>query len=344
MTRGCSCGGLATAALLLTACGSSTVPAAEGGAGGGSTGSKNNCTVYGDPPQKLTQSADAATPAGAACPLLDGEMLDWADANGTPRTACVVVPAGAGTQSPLPMLVWLHPSGFTEDSILITNVGEKTATADVSGDPARPGFILLLPRGRETTHELPAPDNTGWGWDNWYRDVDRDSPGLNVDVAAIDHFIEVVKQRGIVDDKRVYVSGWSNGANMAMLYGFNTPGVAATAIYSGTTPYVDPSDPCPQQPFASNLRPLYLVQHDCDIGGACQAANQDLAQLNKLLPGIQTDHVIINEAQQDVAQCNAVCGPDDPAVNLTLGSANHLQWPLLKTDELLDFLRDHPLP
>jgi len=31
-------------------------------------------------------------------------------------------------------------------------------------------------------------------------------------------------------------------------------------------------------------------------------------------------------------------------LSLTLGSVNHLLWPLLKTDELLGFLRDHPSP
>jgi hypothetical protein len=131
---------------------------------------------------------------------------------------------------------------------------------------------------------------------------------------------------------------------MAMLYGFNTPGIAATAIYSGTTPYVDPSDPCPQTPYASNTRPLYLIQHDCDIGGACQAATQDLVQLNKLVPSLYTQHHIIGDLQQDVPQCNDLCSPDNPAFNITLGSINHLQWPQMKTDEMLSFMRDHALP
>ena len=81
-------------------------------------------------------------------------------------------------------------------------------TADLSGDPARPGFIVVAPEGRATTHFYPAPDDQGSGWDNWYRQLDRRGRDLvvdgvtyaqNVDAATIDHFIDEVIATGKVD-------------------------------------------------------------------------------------------------------------------------------------------------
>lgn len=52
------------------------------------------------------------------------------------------------------------------------------------------------------------------GWDEWYR-----NPTDNLDALAIDHFLDEVVARGLVDTDRIYVFGWSNGAYMAALYG-----------------------------------------------------------------------------------------------------------------------------
>ena len=77
-----------------------------------------------------------------------------------------------------------------------TNLLDFLKTANVSDDPSRPGFILLAPQGRNTTHYYPPPDRTGTGWDNWYRQFNPQGAvtvagktyAENVDAATIDHF------------------------------------------------------------------------------------------------------------------------------------------------------------
>ena len=99
------------------------------------------------------------------------------------------------------MLVWLHPSLVTADSITSTNI--LLFQNNFSLAAGTTGFVVLTPEGRDTTHFYPAPDNQGPGWDNWYRQF---SPGTvtvggqsypeNVDAATIDHFISVVQATG----------------------------------------------------------------------------------------------------------------------------------------------------
>ncbi len=294
---------------------------------------------YGNSPRPMTSSADGLLAAINLCKPLDGEVLNWTDHDGTPRYACLSAPPTASQDAKLPMLVWLHPAFFPIDTIRITDIFPKQATADLSGDPARPGFILLLPAGRDIQHYYPAPYETGLGWDNWYRNFDRNDPDINVDVAAIDHFIQVAKQGGVVDDERIYLSGWSNGSAMAILYGLNTPGIAATAVYSAPNPFGEHNDPCPQAAFGNNLLPIYHVHNDCDILGICPGGERLFAALLSKHGTFQNR--IIDGTLQPVNTCNALCNPGQP-LGESLGTANHARWPYTFTDEMLAFLRAHP--
>src|SRR5439155_4991913 len=87
--------------------------------------------------------------------------------------ACLYEPASASAARPLPLVVYLHPSLFTADTIpFATNLLAFRESANVSGDPALPGFILLAPWGRATPHFYPAPADQGTRWDYWYRQLD----------------------------------------------------------------------------------------------------------------------------------------------------------------------------
>jgi poly(3-hydroxybutyrate) depolymerase len=171
-----------------------------------------DCIDHGNPPQP--RNAPMAPPS---CGNGFGRLLDdYTDTNGERRYACIqeptiaTVPAGG-----LPLLVYLHPSLFTPDTVYVTNIPEQIDTADLSGDGRR-GFILLAPQGRDTRHVYPYPDDSGPGWDNWHRPA---NPSDNVDVAAIDHYIAAAIATGKVDPKRVFLTGWSNGSAMAIYYG-----------------------------------------------------------------------------------------------------------------------------
>ena len=325
----------------------------------------DGCNPFGDAPRSLVSNNTVTTCFGGTT------IGPWADGDGTPRSACLYEPTSASAANPLPLVVYLHPSLFTADTIpFATNLLTFLGSANVSDDPSRPGFILLAPEGRATTHFYPSPDDQGTGWDNWYRQLDprgrsRNVQGVvyqqNVDAATIDHFIGEEVATGKVDTRRIYVTGWSNGAAMGYLYGLNRRHVAALAVYSAPNPFQAFNDPCPQTPVARrplgdtqvrvfNRRvPTYHVHNNCDIAGICP--NGELLR-SELLP-LRTPFtdVIIDSTQQLVQACLDACGtnPDgdmsaaDNPLGFTLGTQNHTRWPSLWTQDMLDFFRQHPL-
>jgi len=256
---------LTLAGLGLSACSGSSSPsssasaasptqAAANSTGPGATDTKSCDAPYGDPPAALS-TLTSGDGAGALadllsvlnqCDLVGGETLSWTDASNESRKACLFTPPNASKTTQLPLLVFLQGSLFPAPPQLILNDWiPLTKTADLTGDTQRPGFILLLPIGRNTHHFYPFPDNYALGWDNWYRNLDRSSPDLNLDVAAIDQFIAQVQALGIVDSNRVYATGWSNGAALAELYALNTPSVAAAPSAMCRTPATRRRSPPP---------------------------------------------------------------------------------------------------
>jgi hypothetical protein len=294
-------------------------------------------------------------------------MEGWKDSDGTDRFACWYEPPRTSELKPLPLVVYLHPSLFPADSVEnLTNLLDFLSRADLSGDLTRPGFILLAPEGRNTSHYYLAPDANGPGWDNWYRQfspngdvtVDGQLFRQNVDAAAIDHFIAMAVASGKVDKNRVYLTGWSNGAAMAYAYGLSRPGIAAIAVYSAPDPYEMALDPCPQVPVTTSPRdnrelqvfnigvPAYQVHNNCDIAGICPNVLFLEGQLRAL--GGNISDTIINHDQKAVDKCDDSCGTnhDGDLYNLNAavrGTANHIRWPDQWTAAMLDFFRRHPL-
>jgi predicted esterase len=135
-----------------------------------------------------------------------------------------------------------------------TNFTVKAATANLTGTPSGPsGYYFLLPAVRLTKNfECGAIECVAW--DTWYRNFNRSDLNITVDVQTIDFFInQVVHNMSNLhfDSTRVFLSGWSNGAAMALLYALNTPNIAAASVYSSTNPYKNKNDPCPQTPYPS---------------------------------------------------------------------------------------------
>lgn len=322
---------------------------------------KQSCGPFGNPPAKMI--------ANIVPQCSDGETLGpWKDSDGTPRYACLYQPPPATPRKPLPLIVYLHPSLANADSVRkYTNLLDSLKTANVSNDPSQPGFILLAPQGRNTTHYYPLPDRTGSGWDNWYRQFNPEGAvtvagkryAENVDATTIDHFIAAVVATGRVDRSRVYITGWSNGGAMAYLYALNRPRIAAVGVYSAANPFQLGRDPCPQDPVAGapadnrqlqvfNPRvPSYQVHNSCDIGGICPNALLLEKQLGTL-GGSATD-IIIDRNQRATTECSAACGSDPNGGVLNpfaamVGMAHHIRWPRPWTAAILDFFRRHPLP
>ncbi|HEV3114077.1 MAG TPA: PHB depolymerase family esterase [Candidatus Binataceae bacterium] len=317
------------------------------------------CGPFGDPPADTIQGERPLCLAGV-------RLGPWKDSNGTERYACLYEPeAGAGA---LPMVVYLHPSLFGTETIHLTNLLHYRNSMALGAEGTR-GFIVLEPGGRKTSHYYPFPDENGVGWDNWYRQLNPAGDVKigdavykeNVDAAAIDHFIAEEAATGRIDTKRVYLTGWSNGAAMAYLYALNRPNIAAAAVYSAPDPFGAFDDPCPQKPVARSPQgdaeiqifnprlPNLHIHNNCDVTGICPNCEQLTSQLTAA--GINVNDTIVDFLGSQVSGCMRACGTDpdgDPdmvsnPLAWMLGLANHSRWPLSWTRPMLEFCRDHPL-
>ena len=343
---------LSTTSFAATPLGANPTLAAEQATGPGTTDATTCHVPYGDAPAQVSSLIAGLGSAGLddlaalvfdQCSQIGGKTLKWTDRVGDNRQACLIVPKQASPDHPLPLLTFLQGSLVpAPPQVLLNGWAPLTASADLTGDPKRAGFILLLPLGRNTHHFYPFPDEYALGWDNWYRNLDRSSPNLNVDVAAIDAFIAQVQARGIVDNNRVYMTGWSNGAAMAQLYALNTPSIAAAAVYSSPDPFADVQDPCTQTPFATTLTPLMDIHNSCDIIGICQTGTAFHQHLAQQYPNLPQQSVIVDVFKNQTSACNAACASQNPFVNFG-GDVNHLIWPLKWNTAMFDWLRDHPL-
>ena len=208
------------------------------------------CGPFGNLPVKIL---------GAVKPACGGGRIlgPWKDGDSTDRYACLYDFATLKPGHKLPLLVYLHPSLFGPWTITHTNLLDLRTTSSLGADPAGSGYIVLAPQGRNTAHYYQWPDNSGMGWDNWYRQLSPSGEVTvggatyreNVDAAAIDHFIhdEVLRPVRSIP-ARIYLSGWSDGAAMALLYALNRQAIAAAAVYSAPDPFGAFNDPCPQTP------------------------------------------------------------------------------------------------
>lgn len=320
------------------------------------------CGPFGDP------SAAVISDVKPNCG--EGKLLGpWKDADGIDRYACRYEPKSASANSKLPMIVYLHPSLFSAGWITQTNILDLQDSVSISDDPKKVGYIVLAPEGRKTSHYYPFPDNTGVGWDNWYRQLNPAGDVKigdtiwreNTDAATIDHFIAAEVAMGKVDAARIYLSGWSNGAAMAYLYALNRPNIAAAAFYSAPNPFGAFDDPCQQRPVAgasANNTQIQIfnpgarimhVHNSCDVGGICPNGAELATELNAA--GVIVDDVILDNHGHRVYSCTDSCGTDPKAPeNSTatifgslVGLGNHMRWPKEWTITMLDFFREHPL-
>ena len=330
------------------------------------TSAKDNdppkCGPFGDP------SAAVISDDKPGCG--DGKLLGpWKDADGIDRYACLWKPKTESTNSKLPMIVYLHPSLFGAGWITQTNILDLQNTVSLGDDPKKVGYIVLAPEGRKTTHYYPYPDNSGIGWDNWYRQLNpagdvkigNTTWRENADAATIDHFIAAEVATGQVETNRIYISGWSNGAAMGILYAVNRPKIAAAAVYSAPDPFGAFDDTCQQRPVATvptdnkdiqifnpAARAMH-VRNSCDIGGICPNGLQLASDLNAA--GVVVDDVMLDNRRDRVNSCTDSCGtnpkaPVDSTATVSgsiIGLGNHTRWPKEWTTAMLDFFRQHPL-
>src|SRR5260370_22870041 len=110
----------------------------------------SKCPPFGDPPAEVNHGyyANFVTAHNPVC--FGGKILGpWNDADGTPRYSCLYEPATASKEDPLPLVIFLHGSIATADSIRLTGLYKLIGNADFGAQ--QPGYIILPPDGRYTT-------------------------------------------------------------------------------------------------------------------------------------------------------------------------------------------------
>ena len=299
----------------------------------------------------------------------DGAPLLYNDpVSGEQRAACYYVPKGAGPTSRRPLVVFVHGAlGSAAGVYNGTSLRAKAPSFDLSGDPARPGFVLVADQGRN----LHAPDETADGerHDIYYRDLG--SPSTNPDIRSLDALVDLAVETGFADPKRIYLVGWSNGAFFSQLYGIArhttpTPGgnrVAAVIAFAGGDPFenvkwgLTPS--CKLTPYPKSTLPIGLVHRACESLVAC---NEAQLQKFSLDPGfdVETWVGVLGSVVGDPNVVDLILDSNGKmALKCTLpalctgagGLANHLHWPDGIADgggndwepAMLDFLKSHPL-
>jgi poly(3-hydroxybutyrate) depolymerase len=209
---------------------------------------------------------------------------------GFTRHACIYRPSGASTTSKRPLILWFHPGGEGSADLAGSEASllAKASSYDLTGDPARPGFVLVSVQGRNLRFPTMAPRD-GQHHDFYYRDLL--SPSSNPDIANTDALIDAMVQEGIVDTNRIYVAGWSNGGFFSQLYAIArddtaTVGgnrVAAAAVFAAADPFAGISwDPfnetsvsdgaaCGLAAYPVSDMPVLVVHRTADSAVACDA-------------------------------------------------------------------------
>jgi polyhydroxybutyrate depolymerase len=177
----------------------------------------------GGPPSTATLEATASPPPARAAALL------------TARPYTSVVPASYDEGEPAPLLLMLHGYGQGADFTSHLNV-DMTAVAEAEG------AILVYPLG--------TPD--GFGRRHWNgTDACCDFFDARVDdVAYLAAVLDDVEARYDIDEQRVFVLGYSNGAFMAHRLACElAPRIAAIVAIAGVN-WLNASQCQPSEPVA----------------------------------------------------------------------------------------------
>lgn len=265
-------------------------------------------------------SAHAAEPlpsAGCARAAIEhGRRLERTlDVGGTPRQVILDVPEVVRAGTPAPVLLDFH--GFSHSGAGVWNVSGFKALA------ARDGFITAYPEGRPITLRLRGQNREGAGWQ-------MDAISGNRDVAFTAALLDQLERDYCVDRRRVYATGFSNGAYFSQLLACaKADRIAAVAPVSGGTLRVDcaPARPVP-----------ILIQH----GSADDLIPVDAARAARdrwrALDGCPAD------AQPDGPACQrwTPCRAGTTVAYCEEAYAHH--WPPQATDRVWAFLSTKSLP
>ncbi|MBW2526301.1 MAG: hypothetical protein JRI23_19120, partial [Deltaproteobacteria bacterium] len=223
----------------------------------------------------------------------------------------------AADRAPLPLLLFFHPEHDSPRAVgRSTKLRRHNEKADLTGDPARRGFLTLAVQGRRIhgrTRFATVP-------------ATRD----NVDAQTVDHFVAGLQQERLVDGARVYTVGYGEGAPMAMLYAMLRPDlVASVALFAGVPAGLEWG-------CEGSAPPTLLLYRACDALTPCEEAEQWLDRWQAA--GHTAVGVRLGAGPAEETHCSSA-----KKCRSAKGEANHRRWPKGRELELLDFLARHRL-
>jgi hypothetical protein len=275
------------------------------------------------------------------------------------------------------LILWLHGGlGAADDVYNYTLLRQKAASFDLSGDPSRSGFILASIQARNIHYPTGHPPGSREGphHDIYFRDLRTNT--ANPDLQYYDHLVDAFVAQGVVDPRRIYVMGWSNGGFMAQMYAiarFATPTpegnhVAAAAGFGAADPFhnttADQKPSCQLNQYPQSHVGIYLIQRSCDAACACSPTQMArfstppgynfLEWIRTLKNEVRNPNVVFHLIDDN---SNATESCDD-GIRCSLwwgrgrGLINHLRWPDGVNDEsgrdwevsMLEFLKRSPHP
>jgi dienelactone hydrolase len=250
----------------------------------------------------------------------DAEILEWKDAEGSPRYACVVGARGAEARAPLPAILFFHASG--DDPTMVdkkTQLRKLASSFDLAGDGGRRGFLVIAVQGRSI-----KGGRLGATFDVLFTDE------TNVDIAAADHFLGQLEARRLVDRRRVYALGASHGGIMAATYAMaRADRVAAFAAFAADAPRAAWSCPGPPPPGM-------VVYRACDAFFSCESVERWLRAREAL--SAETAFLRLGAGNEEEPNCST-----KNRCTETKGAANHRRWPKGREEDILKFFARHAL-
>ncbi len=188
-----------------------------------------------------------------AAPFSSAEVMNWT-IGGVQREALVLAPSKADGSGKAPVVFAFHGHG-----------GNMQQAADVGMQNFWPEAVFVFPQGLPTKIYVD-PEGLEPGW--------QQEPGQygDRDLKFVDAVLATVRSKFAVDDRRIYATGFSNGAIFAyLLWGTRAKTFAAFASVAGEIfPGVHLSAPKPLLqiagekdvvvPFAKQLRSVQMAR------------------------------------------------------------------------------------
>ncbi|MEK7737557.1 MAG: PHB depolymerase family esterase, partial [Pseudomonadota bacterium] len=146
--------------------------------------------------------------------------------NGLERTFIVHVPAAYKPETPSPAVIMLHGGGGT--------AGAAMWETEWAVKSEKEGFLAVFPNAM--ARDPSRPSNFAGNPQLWNDGSDRFYPGQKApdDVGFIAAMLEDLSARFALDERRIFVTGFSNGASMSFRVGAELPDrIAAIAPVAG---------------------------------------------------------------------------------------------------------------